>query len=213
MNIRDAMNEGDFAAARKIYDELYARNELEQSKGYGNHYTLNYLKRFVGGHVAAGAEATAAPNKVLQVLPDRMKLAYDPADDGAERGYHRPSLDDSGWKDVATYSNTLNAQGLPDTKSVMWYRTSMEVPRMHGRLSLFFTEVDGQAVAVYINGSEVASLDKQARRKPFEVDVTDAVKPGVNTVAIKVDHRKITELYLGGIVRPVLLIEKTQSQK
>ena len=113
---------------------------------------------------------------------------------------------------MATYSNTLNAQGLPDTKSIMWYRTSMEVPRIHGRLSLFFTEIDGQAVAVYMNGREVASLDKQARRKPFEIDVTDAVKPGVNTVAIKVDHRKITELSLGGIVRPVLLIEKARLQ-
>ena len=207
--VRDEMNQGDFTAAKKIYEDLYARNEVELSKGYGNHYTLNYLKRFVGTHVLAGAEAAAAPNKVLQVLPDRMKLAYDPADSGAERGYHKSDFDDSTWRQVATYSNTLNAQGLPDTKSVMWYRTSIEVPlRQGGRLVLFFTEVDGQAVTVYVNGREVASLESQARRKPFEVDVTNAVRPGRNTVAIKVDHRRITELFLGGIVRPILLIRK-----
>ncbi len=78
MQIRKAMNQGDFATAKKVYDDLYARNAAEYEKGYGNHYTLSYLKRFVGTHVLAGAEATAAPNKVLQVLPDRMKLAYDP---------------------------------------------------------------------------------------------------------------------------------------
>jgi pyruvate/2-oxoglutarate dehydrogenase complex dihydrolipoamide acyltransferase (E2) component len=79
-------------------------------------------------------------------------------------------------------------------------------------LSLFFTEIDGQAVVVYVNGKQVASLGKEASRKPFEVDVTDAVTAGRNPVALKVDHRRITELFLGGIVRPVLLIEKPQAQ-
>jgi hypothetical protein len=207
IQIRDVMNKGDFASAKKTYDELYARNEVEENKSYGNRYTLSYLKRFLGGLIPAGAEATAPPNKVLQVLPDRMKLAYDPADDGVAQGYHRPDFDDSKWMQVATYSRTLSAQGLPDTKSIMWYRTSITCQT--GRTSLFFTEVDGQSVSVYINGNEVASLGSEARRRPFEVDVTGAIKPGPNLVAIKIDHRKITELCLGGIVRPILLIEKT----
>ena len=211
IRLREAMNRGDFAKAHQIYNELYSRNEAEMNKGYGNHYTLNYLKRFVGTHILAGAEATASPNKVLQVLPDRMKLAYDQAGEGVERGYFKPDFDDSTWAEVATYGNTLNAQGLPDVKSVMWYRTSVTVPSSHARLSLFFTEVDGQAVTVYVNGREVAALGREARRKPFDVDITDAVKPGENTVAIRVDHRKITELSLGGIVRPILLVEKSQS--
>lgn len=208
IEIRDAINRGDFSVAKNVYDELYARNEIEYSKGYGNHYTLNYLKRFVGTHVLAGAEATAPPNKVLQVLPDRMKLVYDPKDHGAEQGYHKSDFDDSKWKEVATYGNTLNAQGLQDTKSILWYRTSMDVPRQHDQFVLFFTEIDGQGVTVYVNGREVASLGREARRKPFEVDVTGAVKPGNNIVAIRVDHRRITELFLGGIVRPVLLIQR-----
>ena len=210
IQLRDAMNRGDFATAKKVYDNLYARNEAEYDKGYGNHYTLNYLKRFVGTHVIAGAEAAARPNKVLQVLPDRMKMAYDLSDNGAEQGFHKPGFDDSDWKEVATYGDTLNAQGLPDKKSVMWYRTTMNVPRGEGKLVLFFTEVDGHAVTVYVNGVEAASLEREARRKPFEIDVTDSVRSGSNTVAIKVDHRRITELFLGGIVRPILLIQKPE---
>ncbi len=208
IQMRDAMNSGDFRMAKRIYDDLYARNETEVAKGYSNNYTPGYLNRFVGVHIAAGAKATAEPNKVLLVLPDRMKLAYDAEDKGQEQGWHRPDFDDSAWKEVATYSNTLNAQGLPDTKSFLWYRTSLNVPGEHRRWSLFFTEVDGQAVVVYVNGKQVASLGKEASRKPFEVDVTGAVTPGKNVVALKVDHRKITELFLGGIIRPILLIEK-----
>jgi hypothetical protein len=216
----DAMNKGDFASAKRTYDELYARNELEETKGYGSSYTLNYLKRFVGAHVLAGAETTAPPNKVLQVLPDQMKLTCDPGDDGVERGWHKADFDDSNWTQVATYSKTLNAQGLPDTKAILWYRTSITCPtgptsptRQTRKISLFFTEVDGQAVSVYVNGNEAASLDKEARRKPFEVDVTYVLKPGPNVIAIKVDHRKITELSLGGIVRPILIIEKPPSTR
>jgi len=37
---------------------------------------------------------------------------------------------------------------------------------------------------------------------------TTAARPGENVVAVRVDHSQITELFLGGIVRPVLLIGK-----
>ena len=51
--------------------------------------------------------------------------------------------------------------------------------------------------------------DGQAKgRQPFEVDVSAAVKPGENVVALRVDHSRITELSLGGILRPVLLVKK-----
>jgi len=202
--VRDAMNRGDFAEAKKLYDVLYARNEVEQKKGYGNHYTLNYLKRFVGTHVDAGAAALAPPAKLLAVLPDQWRLAYDEQDVGTKEGYARPDFDDSTWRQVATYSNPLDAQGLPDRKTVMWYRTRFRVPEQHGKLTLFFTEVDGNAL-VYVNGAE---LQPGKKRTPFEVDITKAAKPGDNVVTVRADHSKITELFLGGIIRPVLLIGK-----
>ena len=42
---------------------------------------------------------------------------------------------------------------------------------------------------------------------PFEADGS-ALHAGRNTVAVRVDHSAITELFLGGIVRPVYVIEK-----
>ena len=49
----------------------------------------------------------------------------------------------------------------------------------------------------------------QARaRAPFEVDISAAARSGENVIAVRCDHSRITELSLGGILRPVLLIEK-----
>lgn len=202
--LRDAMNRGDFAKAKQVYDDLVARGEAHVKAGYGNHYTPEYVKRFLGKEVTAGAEALQAPNKLLQVLPDQWRLAYDEADAGAANGYARPDFDDSQWRTVATYTTTLDAQGLPDRKTFLWYRTKFQVPAQHGKLSLFFAEVDGRAT-VYVNGKQVG--EQTGKRVPFTVDIGDAAAPGANTIAVRVDHTGITELFLGGIIRPVLLVD------
>ena len=203
--LRTAINRGDFAGAKRVYDRLLARSEANQKTGLGNHYTVGYLKRFLGRRIEAAAAATASPNKLLAVLPDRWRLAYDEADEGVAKGYHRAGFDDSAWREVATFSDTLDAQGLPDRQTVMWYRTTFEAPKKGRKLVLLFTEVDGDAV-VYVNGKEVGRSEK--KRQPFTVDVSTAVRQGKNSVAVRCDHSSITELFLGGIVRPVLLVEK-----
>jgi len=205
--LREAMNRGDFRTAKQVYDKLLARSKTNQQAGLGHHYTVAYLQRSLGKHVAAGAAATATPNRLVQVLPDSWRVEYDPSDRGLEKGYHQPGFDDSSWREVTTYGNPLDAQGLPDRQPVMWYRTRFQVPEKGRKLALFFTEVDGDA-SVYLNGKSVGG--SQRKRVPFEVDVSGAALRGDNVVAVRVDHRKITELFLGGIIRPVLLIEKAR---
>ena len=39
------------------------------------------------------------------------------------------------------------------------------------------------------------------------MELGDAVKPEENVVAVRCDNRKISELFLGGILRPVLLVD------
>ncbi len=151
------------------------------------------------------AAATRTPNRLVTVLPDRWRLAYDLEDKGVSKGYQAAGFDDSRWRDVATFSRTLDAQGLPDRKTIMWYRCRFTCPEPRGKPALFFTEVDGTP-SVYVNGTLVGEGFK--KRQPFQVDVTSAVRPGANVVAVRVDHSRITELFLGGIVRPVLLVEK-----
>ena len=42
----------------------------------------------------------------------------------------------------------------------------------------------------------------------LKVKAIAALKPGENTVAVRVDHTTITELFLGGILRPVVVVEQ-----
>jgi len=203
--VRNAMNRGDFQAAKRIYDRLLERSQRHQQTRLGNHYTVGYLRRFVGRHVEAGATATASPHRVVQVLSDFWRLAYDDEDQGINKGYQQLDFDDSAWVQVATYGSPLDAQGTPDQQTVMWYRTTFDLPKKTGKLSLFFTEVDGDA-AVYVNGHEVGTSEK--KRTPFSADVSRAVRDGENVVAVRVDHSNITELFLGGIIRAVLLVER-----
>ena len=164
--VRNAMNAGDFAQAKRNYDALLARSESNLSQGQGNHYTVAYLKRFVGAHVEAGAQATQAPARVLQVLPDEWRLAYDESDTGLATGFQQRDFDDWSWTPVATYSDPLDAQRLPDRQTILWYRVTIDVPEPGRKPALFFTEVDGDA-RVWINGQEAGAARRNGRHSPW----------------------------------------------
>jgi hypothetical protein len=44
---------------------------------------------------------------------------------------------------------------------------------------------------------------------PSEVRITDALEPGENVLAIRIDHRRITELFLAGIIRSIPLMAES----
>lgn len=231
-----AMAQGDFARARQIYDDMCTRIDGLVAKKQANpEYGTAYLRRFLSKAIDGGLEASKAPNKLAAVLPDLWKIALDPKDEGEAQGYTKPEFDDSNWKEAATYSATLSRQGI-DSSAVLWYRTKVKVPESGKAYSLVFTEVDGKPVSVYVNGkllepepvlklaakpapkgkskaAVVAAPPKPAptgvgRRVPFEVKLDGVLQPGENSIVVKADNRTITELFLGGILRPALLIER-----
>jgi len=202
IDLRNALNSGRIDDALKTYRELLARAQVQVQSGYANHYAVEYLKRFLGAPVEAAAAAVHG-NRIVAVLPDRMRMACDKEDRGIAQNWADVKFDDSKWREVATYTDTLDAQGLPDEKTILWYRTSIDVPRVDGKCSLLFIEVDG-AATVFVNGQQVGTCDKE--RSTFAVDISSAVRPGKNTVAVRVDHSRITELMLGGLIRPVYLL-------
>ncbi len=203
MALRNALNGGEIAEAGGIYDDLLERSRENNKSGLGNHYTVHYLKRFLGMPVEAAVKWIMPPNRLLGVLPDKWKLAYEEEADGAAEGYPLPEYDDAGWAEVSTFADPLNCQGFPDRLGMMWYRTTFTAPASPDPLKLLFTEVDGR-YDVYLNGREVEK--GLPRRSPMEVDISGAVVEGENLLAVRVDHSQLTELDLGGIIRPVLLI-------
>ena len=153
-DICDAMAHGDFARASAKFEVMVTRIDGLAAKKYANpEYGTAYLRRFLAKTIEGGATATAAPNKVLQVLPDRWRLAYDDADEGESRKYHTADFDASRWREASTYSATLSCQGLREN-TVLWYRTTFKVAEKHGPLKLVFSEVDG-AATVYVNGKQL----------------------------------------------------------
>lgn len=217
-----AMARGDFAKSKEIFDGMTKRIDGLVAKGYANReYGTAYLKRFLSKAIDGGLAATATPNKVLQVLPDQWRLARDDKDQGEANKYFAAEFDDSKWRKVATSSATLSGQGVEEN-TILWYRNSFKLAEKHEKLTLLFPEVDG-LVTVYVNGKQLepapllavpakkkvkADAPAVPRRAPFEVDVSSVMREGENVVAVRVDNRKISELFLGGILRPVVLVEK-----
>jgi len=217
-----AMAKGDFAKAKEIYAVMTKRIEGLIAKKQANpEYGTSYLRRFLLKTLDGGVAAMATPNKLLAVLPDKWKFAPDDADMGEAKSFFAADHDDAKWKMVATHSATLSEQGIAEN-TVLWYRTKFTVPGKNQSLALVFTEVDGD-VTVYVNGKKLepkavltAPVPKKGkpnavavpRRSVFEVDASAVAVEGENVVAVRVDNRKISELFLGGILRPVLLVEK-----
>ena len=205
--LRDALNAGDMPTAGSTYDNLLARSEANAAAGaLGQTYTVTYLKRFIGNQIAAARASTAAPSVLRSVMPDMMRFTYDPNNQGLALGYAQPEFDDSGWPQVQTYGMPLEAQGIPDQLTHQWFRCTFTADPQPGmKYLLLVIEVDrfGQ---VFVNGQDCGT--GPTSRQPYEIDITAALQAGENTLAIHVDHTSLSELFLGGIIRPIYLIER-----
>jgi beta-galactosidase/beta-glucuronidase len=107
---------------------------------------------------------------------------------------------------VRTYSATLNEQGIGEQLTWMWYRVKLTPPALpEGPLHLWFGEVDGAPTTVWVNGEKVGEL--AGRRRAGAVEVTGKLVPGKeNEIVVRTNHGAISELMLGGILRPVMLV-------
>jgi len=208
LQVRQATNECDFARARELFDRWLEHMDRIHASGIHRiaEYKRGYAPRFLGAAVQEGYErTTGACRKVVQ-LPDEWLFRYDPEGVGEQRGWHRETLPPDqadGWQKVRTYSATITEQGIPEQLTWMWYRTEFpcEVPPGQ-RLYLWFAEVDGRPTRVFLNG-ELLGETRNSRR-PFEFEVTGKLRHN-NVVAVRIDHHRISELSLGGLIKPVMV--------
>ncbi|MCF7837235.1 MAG: DUF4838 domain-containing protein [Candidatus Marinimicrobia bacterium] len=107
------------------------------------------------------------------------------------------------WQSLLT-SRSWSSQGLHHYKGEAWYRQSVVIPAAFGgqRVFLWFGGVHNQA-KVWVNGTLVG-LSHTSAFRPFEFDVTGAVRPGAESiVAVRISSTRIREVGTGGIVAPV----------
>ncbi len=211
----DYINEGKVAEAKKNVDEWVEFVVETQKMGHSNKYATTYLRRFIGGNTARAFNAVypenGKPGQVLMVLPNewKFKTGEHLEKDGFKGNPADPKLDDSKWPTVKTYTTTLDEQGYPEYFGPMWYRTTITGPKNNGNLSLHFVKAD-RKVTVFIDGKQIGDEANEAF-KGTTIDIGDAIKPGQeHQVTVRVDHIPLPELFLGGLVHPVYLIQNAQ---
>jgi beta-galactosidase len=134
---------------------------------------------------------------------------------GDHTGADRPGYDDSAWDSVGLpHSFSTPYFMSPDFYTGYgWYRKSFDIPEAWEgkRISLEF-EAAFQDAEIFVNGEKAGS--HQGGYVGFPVDITKQVKPGANTVAIRLNNlwkpclapRAGEHVFSGGIYRNVRLV-------
>lgn len=136
---------------------------------------------------------TTEPGHVVAVGQRSIDLAgtwdfiTDPDGDGAARGLADPSAPTEQWDALPVPGNWDLYDRYANYQGVAWYRRDFAAPTVAEgeRVRLRFDSVNW-AATVYVNGVEV--LDREGGFVPFDVDVTDNLHEGSNTVAVRVDN-------------------------
>ena len=219
LDMLGAINRCDFVKARERMDALGAHMDDAVTRNYHRigEYKRGYLGRFISPAVQGGYDAVTGANQFVTQLPDQWHFRYDlpvagqpyaPEARAAELKCLGADFQPGNeWRLVKTYSQTLANQGIDEQLTWMWYRTEFEVKELpaNRRLSLLLDELDGRESVVWLNGAVVSAPGTFGRRKPVQLDVSGKLTAGRNTVVVATNHSSISELMLGGILRPAFI--------
>lgn len=163
----------------------------------------------------------------IKKLPGTERNPSD--DEGTQNQFWRPDFDDSDWAERSVpgtwvtedkplpplaeeyvYDRHMKGQ---DFYGVGWYRMQFDLAEKPAdkRFFLHFDRVHYEAV-VWLNGVKLG--EDRAGNSPFEFDVTEAVRAGKNSLAVRVwrcakgEKYILSDRHYGGIVGDVLLIER-----
>ncbi len=204
---------GDFAAAQAELDKLdAAANRLMSyepvpmlSAGRFSTY-VNYMKRFFRPCTEQGYARVTGGNRLAALANDEWQFLIDPPRVGESIGLWRPEVSGGQWQTIKTSSSSWSNQGLRYYKGLAWYRQTLDVPaEFQGRrLFVWCGGVDEKA-NVWLNGRELG-ISPGAAFYPFELDATEAARPGEpNVLVMAVINDVVNELGTGGLVAPVML--------
>ncbi|MDV3458815.1 DUF4982 domain-containing protein [Sphingomonas sp. HF-S4] len=109
---------------------------------------------------------------------------------GEQRGAEQPGFDDRTWANT-TLPHAFNekqafARDIKQLSTgIIWYRKRITLARQDGRAFLEFEGVR-QAAEIWVNGKSVALSENGV--SAFGADITDALRPGENLIAVRVDN-------------------------
>lgn len=150
---------------------------------------------------------------LIAVLPEKSSFKTDPFNEGTFAGWYEPAWSTRGWDTLRTthpfYAQGYsNAQGYPYIGYV-WYRVTIDVPKIpQGRRVMLFTPAVETEAWGWMNGQFVGHRPyKESYVRPIEMafDVTDALVPGRNTLALRVNTGLSYDIAAGGLVSRLVL--------
>jgi beta-galactosidase/beta-glucuronidase len=114
---------------------------------------------------------------------------------------------------------TWSTLGYHDYFKSMWYRTTVDVPAAPAgkKTYLWLGATDGSA-KVFVNGKHVPYVDAKGGKKeafngycePASFDVTAALRPGANRIAIYCTRTFFNELGTGGLIAPAVVYREKE---
>jgi hypothetical protein len=152
------------------------------------------------------AKAGGAAGEMVAPLPLEMKFRRDPFNEGVVAEWYADGLDDKDWGTLDTF-HAWDLQMKPedaaghDWDGYGWYRGSFEAPaKFAGKPVRFWCGGTINEGWVWINGKYAGHSPHKlwwSHPRDFELDVGALVKPGRNTIAIRVWN----DTDIGGLFR------------
>lgn len=212
----EARDQGDWETA---YQALNKLDEIREALSgmeppmLSPRQTESYLRRFFRLPVEQGYARVSNGNTLVASLQDEWETLLDPQKVGESLHYERPDITGGNWQKTPTFSATWSDLGLRYYKGLAWYRQTVDIAEEFAgkRVFLWFGGVD-ESARVWVNG-KLAGTSVPSAFTPFEVDVTDAIQAGKNTVVVCVANLRTNELGTGGITAPGMFYAPAKGDK
>jgi gluconolactonase len=231
MKLRRDQAEGRWASLAEEAAQWRSR-VLELGERYKDNYcftrvhwtplTVNglYFKQF---YQQTYDDATrVAKNFDILTTPPLRTFRYqaDPDSKGEAAGWAKADFADQGWKTTDVCTETWSTLGYHDYFKSMWYRTQVTLPAVPAgrRVFLWLGSFDG-SVKPFVNGQPVQQVgegksggEAKGYCQPVSFDITAAVKPGANTLALFCTRTDFNELGTGGLIGPAAIYAEKETK-
>jgi len=212
--MRDAMNRFDFVEAEKQASAFDANYQAGFAKyplffGVNREWSPNIQRYFELFHYKPIRDAgrVAREGTIVYKLPDELTAHLEVVEGGAKPSGRIPDPQKDDWRPLKTFSATLDEQGLPLFRGVIWYRHQFILPaagKDAKTLKLWFGGLDSRT-HVWLNGQDMGEKFVGSFGT-WEVDLTPAVKrDGENNLLVAVDNTFPNDIGIGGIIRPAVI--------
>ncbi|MDO8587482.1 MAG: DUF4838 domain-containing protein [Armatimonadota bacterium] len=152
---------------------------------------------------------------LVAVLPEKAMFRTDPKDDGLLAEWYDPGFPLSGWKPIKT-TRPFYVQGYQDKQcypylGYMWYRFDIDFPASAiGKKIMLYSPALETEGWVWVNGQYVGHrpyTDAYIRPNAMEFGVGSTLRPGKNTIAIRVSTSPGAAQEASGLLSRVFLYE------